>query len=200
MATVVIPYRGSDPKRRLEPMPEAERKLLAAAMLADVIAAAQAGLATRVLVVSPDAPELPPGIKHVPDPHHGQGAAVRAALDAAVANGAPPPFLVVNADLPCVTPRDVLALSGAIPAEGLALARAADGTTNALGLSSEELFEPLYGPGSAERYLALAPSRIVDAPNLVDDVDTFGDLVRLSSRLGPSTRSLLLSLGIGAAA
>jgi 2-phospho-L-lactate guanylyltransferase len=174
------------------------RVRLAEAMLADVLDAAAA--VGRVFVVAPDAPALPGEVEHVADPHRGQGAAIRAALDAAIAAGAPAPYLIVNADLPCVTARDLLALAGAIPDAGLALAAATDGTTNALGLSGEHLFTSLYGPGSAERYAALAPSRIVDAPNLVDDVDTLDDLVRLAPRLGPSTRRVLAALRVGEAA
>jgi 2-phospho-L-lactate guanylyltransferase len=200
MATVVVPFRGSDPKRRLAPMPGPDRVRLAEAMLEDVLAAAQAGLAGRVFVVALGPLDLPAGVEHVADPHRGQGAAVRAALDAAVAVGAPAPYLVLNADLPCVTARDVLALAGAVPDGGLALARAADGTTNALALSGEHLFEPLYGPGSAGRYAALGPSRLVDAPNLIDDVDTLEDLTRLSARLGASTSRLLETLRVDAAA
>ena len=198
MATVVVPFRGSDPKRRLEPMPADARIRLAEAMLADVLDAARA--VGQVLVVAADLPALPPGMRHVADPHRGQGAAVRAALDAAVAAGAPAPYLVVNADLPCVTARDLLALAGAIPDAGIAVAAGEDGTTNALGLAAEHLFEPLYGPGSAERFAALAASRMVDAPNLVDDVDTPADLARLGPRLGPSTRVVLAALRIGEAA
>jgi 2-phospho-L-lactate guanylyltransferase len=198
VATVVVPFRGSDPKRRLEPVPARARVRLAEAMLADVLGAASP--VGRVFVVAPDAPALPDGVDHVDDPHRGQGAAVRAALDAATAAGAPAPYLIVNADLPCATARDLLALAGAIPDAGLAVAAAADGTTNALGLSGEHLFASLYGPGSAERYAALAPSRIVDAPNLVDDVDTLEDLVRLGPRLGPSTRRVLAELRLGEAA
>jgi 2-phospho-L-lactate guanylyltransferase len=198
VATVVVPFRGSDPKRRLEPLPAHARVRLAEAMLADVVdAATPVGL---VFVVAPDVPLLPDPVEHVDDPHRGQGAAVRAALDAAMAAGAPAPYLVVNADLPCATPRDLLALAGAIPDAGLAVAAAADGTTNALGLSGEQLFAPLYGPGSAERFAALAPSRIVDVPNLLDDVDTLEDLVRLGERLGSSTRRVLAALRIGEAA
>ncbi|MGH3004078.1 MAG: NTP transferase domain-containing protein [Gaiellaceae bacterium] len=203
MATVVVPFRSSDPKRRLEPLPERDRARLAAAMLADVLAAVAAAPAARVFVVAPELPELPAGMDEpelVPDPRHGQGAAVRAALDAAVAVGAPAPYLVLNSDLPCATPRDVLALAGAVPDGGLALVRAADGTTNALAFSDERLFEPLYGPGSAERYAALAPARLVDAPNLVDDVDTLDDLMRLTSRLGEHTLRLLAELRVDAAA
>src|SRR5262249_6215677 len=85
----------------------------------------------------------------------------------------------------------LLALAGAVPDGGLALAAAADGTTNALALSSAALFVPVYGPGSAERFAALAPSRRVDAPNLIDDVDTVADLDRLRERLGPRTRRIV---------
>jgi 2-phospho-L-lactate guanylyltransferase len=192
MASVVVPFRGSDPKRRLDTVPEAARVRLAEAMLADVVEAAL--VLGAVFVVAADPPSLPVGAVYVADPHRGQGAAVRAGLDAAAAAGAPAPYLVVNADLPCVTARDLLALAGAVPDGGLALAVAADGTTNALALSEERLFEPLYGPGSAERFAAVAESRRLDAPNLIDDVDTPADLARLAPRLGPRTRSVLASL------
>jgi 2-phospho-L-lactate/phosphoenolpyruvate guanylyltransferase len=198
VATVVVPFRGSDPKRRLEPIPVRARVRLAEAMLADVLVAATP--VGRVFVVAPDVPALPDAVEHVDDPHRGQGAAVRTALDAAIAAGAPAPYLIVNADLPCATARDLLALAGAVPDAGLAIAAAADGTTNALALSGAHLFVPLYGPGSAGRFAALAPSRIVDTPNLVDDVDTVEDLVRLGPRLGPSTRRVLAALRIGEAA
>src|SRR2546422_10362107 len=95
-------------------------------MLGDVLDAALA--VRRTFVVSPESPSLPDGVEHVGDPRHGQGAAVRAALDAAAAAGSPAPYLVVNADLPCVTPRDLLALAGAIPEGRLALAPAAGRT------------------------------------------------------------------------
>src|SRR5919201_4145646 len=164
MAIIVVPFRASDPKRRLDPVADEIRLRLAEAMLGDVLEATVA--VGRTLVVSSELLPLPPGIEHVDDPGHGQGAAVRAGLDATA--GLPGPFLVVNADLPCVTPRDLLALAGAIPDGGLALVAAADGTTNALALSSPELFAPLYGPGSAARFAALAPSRALEVPNLID--------------------------------
>ena len=69
-----------------------------------------------------------------------------------------------------------------------------------LALSDEGLFEPLYGPGSAERFAALAPSRRLDAPNLMDDVDTPDDLARLAGRLGEHTRRVLASLRLESAA
>jgi 2-phospho-L-lactate guanylyltransferase len=197
MPTVVVPFRGSDPKRRLGPVPEPGRAMLAEAMLADVLDAAVA--VGRVLVVASDAPLLPAGAELVPDPHRGQGAAVQAAIE--IAGSQPAAVcLIVNADLPCATPRDLLALAGAVPEGGLALAAAADGTTNALAFADASLFEPLYGPGSAERFAALGPSRLVDAPNLIDDVDTLADLRRLASRVGPHTRRVLRVLELGAAA
>ena len=198
MATVVVPFRSTDPKRRLSAVAEVDRVRLAHAMLGDVLAAAQP--LGDVLVVAVDAPGLPDGVRHVPDPRHGQGAAVRAALDAAVAAGLPAPYVVVNADVPCATTRDLLALVGALPERGVALAAAADGTTNALALSDDSLFEPVYGPGSAARFAALAPSIRIDAPNLMDDVDTPDDLARLADRVGANTRRVLASLHLESAA
>ncbi|HVW90308.1 MAG TPA: hypothetical protein VHC01_12660 [Gaiellaceae bacterium] len=198
MATLVVPFRSTDPKRRLDGVGVADRATLAHAMLADVLDAALP--VGHVLVVAPDVLRLPAGAEQVEDPHRGQGAAVRAALDAAAARGLPAPFLVVNADLPCAGARDLLALAGAVPDGGLALAAAVDGTTNALALADERLFEPVYGPGSAERFAALAPSRLLDAPNLMDDVDTLGDLARLRDRLGGHTRRVLEALDLPFAA
>ena len=197
MASVVVPFRGTDPKRRLDHVSEHDRHRLADAMLADVLAAATA--VGRVFVVAPEQPELPEGVTYVADPHRGQGAAVRAALDAAVNAGAVAPFLVVNADLPCATARDLLALAGAVPAGGIALAAAADGTTNALAVADDRLFEPCYGPGSAARFAALGPSLRVEAPNLIDDVDTMADLSRVASRLGTRTLNVLNALRQAAA-
>ena len=134
------------------------------------------------VVVAP-AGELRPAGDPFADPDGGQGAAVRAGLDAAVAAGGPAPYLVVNADLPCVTARDLLALAGAVPDGGLALAAAADGTTNALALSSPDLFAPVYGPGSAARFAALgAVAARSTRRTSIDDVDTVADLERLRRR------------------
>ena len=173
MSTIVIPFRGEDAKQRL---PEDVRAELARAMLADVRAAAEE--VGRTIVAE----------------GRGQGAAVETALSDVQET----PVLVVNADLPAVTPRDLLALLGSIPPDGIAVAAAPDGTTNALGLAAPRLFEPLYGPGSAPRFLALAPSRLVEIPNLADDVDSLSDLERLEGRLGARTRAALESLRFAA--
>jgi 2-phospho-L-lactate guanylyltransferase (CobY/MobA/RfbA family) len=107
----------------------------------------------------------------------------------------------VNADLPCVQPDDLRALLDTVPPAGLALAPAADGTTNALGLADAALFEPVYGAGSAERFLGLAaPAVSVEHPNLVHDVDTLEDLRRYELRTGPRTQMALAMAGLQSAA
>jgi 2-phospho-L-lactate guanylyltransferase (CobY/MobA/RfbA family) len=197
MPTLVVPFRGAPGKSRLAPLPQQARLALTRAMLADVVAACAAVGPT--LVVGP-IDEQVGAAELVPDPGGGQGAAVRAGLDAATAGGSSGPFLVVNADLPCVTPRDLFTLAGAVPEGGLALVSAADGTTNALALATADVFAPVYGPGSAARFAALAPARMLDIAGLIDDVDTVDHLERLRSRLGRHTRSALASLRLGAAA
>jgi 2-phospho-L-lactate guanylyltransferase len=167
--TIVIPFRLADPKRRLALRPEADRRRLAEAMLADVLAAAR---------------EV--GDPVVADRPGGQGEAVAAAL--AAVRGT---CLVVNADLPCVTPADLRALIAAVPPGGIAVASAVDGTTNALGFADASLFRPLYGAGSAERFATIAPSVRIDLPNLADDVDTIDDLARLEGRIGTHTRAVV---------
>jgi 2-phospho-L-lactate guanylyltransferase len=172
----VIPYRG-DAKRRLS---STLRAAVAVAMLGDVVdAALEVG---RVLVVTDDPSVVPPGADVVADPGEGLGPAVSAAL-ARVSGHA----LVVNADLPGVTPAALRRLADA----GLALVEARDGTTNALSLPDPALYEPLYGPGSADRFRAHAPFVTVSIPELEEDVDSDRDLERLSARLGPRTRALL---------
>lgn len=178
---VVIPHAGASGKTRLELSPSA-REELTSAMLADVLAAATS--VGRTWVVSPDPVR---GATWIPDPGGGQGAAVEAALRKLGAGA----VLVVNSDLPCVTPSDLQALAST---NGIAIAAAADGTTNALGLSDAALFAPLYGPGSAARFRRLAEPVIeVDRPGLRDDVDTLADLEKIASRCGPRTRACLVS-------
>lgn len=196
MPTLVVPFRGAHGKSRLVPLGDDARTEVAAAMAGDVVAAALAVGSTFVVASEP----IDAAATHVADPHRGQGAAVRAGLDAAVAAGGGAPFVVVNADLPCVRARDLLALAGAVPPGGIAVAPGRDGTTNALALASIDLFRPVYGPGSAARFLALGEARLVEAPNLMDDVDTIDDLRRVAPRVGPRTRRMLAALRVGTAA
>jgi 2-phospho-L-lactate guanylyltransferase (CobY/MobA/RfbA family) len=174
--TIVVPYRG-DAKRRL---PEDVRAAAALAMLGDVVAACLG--VGRTIVVTDDPAAVPRDAEAVADPGDGQGGAVLAGL--ARVQG---PALVVNADLPRATPAALRRLAAA----GLALVAGPDGTTNALSLPQPSLFVPLYGPGSAARYLAHPPFRTLDVPELADDVDSPEDLERVAPLAGPRTRAVL---------
>jgi 2-phospho-L-lactate/phosphoenolpyruvate guanylyltransferase len=184
VASVVVPFRAASAKRRLEPLDEDVRSDLAHVMLVDVLAAATF-VGPTILVTEPEAERARAlaavhGAEVVNDPGRGQGAAVEAGLAAAPEW----PVVVVNADLPEVQPRDLLALLGTMPEDGIAIAPASDGTTNALALARPGLFAPLYGPGSAARFRAHAEELGVEvaelaAPALVLDVDTVAHLARI---------------------
>jgi 2-phospho-L-lactate guanylyltransferase len=173
---IVIPYRGDAKQRVSSPL----RAAVALAMLGDVVEAALA--VGRVLVVTDDPAVVPAGADVVDDPLRGLGPAVAAAL-ARVDEHA----LVVNADLPAATADSLRRLADA----GLALVEAQDGTTNALSLPDPQVFAPLYGPGSAQRFRAHAGFATATIPELEVDVDSDADLQRLTGRLGPRTRALL---------
>jgi 2-phospho-L-lactate guanylyltransferase len=163
MATVVVPFRGTNGKSRVA-LPEPERRELALSMLRRVLdAAAEVG---EVVLVTDDEEARSLAAHWVADPGRGQGAAVEAAL--AEATG---PTLVVNADLPKVEPQDLRELLAAIPEGGVAIVEADDGTTNAVGLAKPTLFAPLYGPGSAARFKEQG-AVAVDLPRLSEDLDT----------------------------
>ena len=140
---------------------------LARAMLDDVVDACKAVAGDDVVIV--DAPG-------------GQGEAIAAAL--ASRRG---PVTVVNSDVPCVHPDELVALTSAAPA----IVPASDGTTNALSLRDAVEFVPLYGPGSAARFEDALAARRLELGGLEDDVDTWDDLERVRSRVGPHTRAYL---------
>ncbi len=194
MATIVVPFRGPGGKQRLAAVSEEARAAIALAMLADVLEACVASAPTVVVTNDAAARDLAEemGARTVGDPGGGQGAAVTAAL-ASLGQGV---ALIVNADLPCAEPSDLLALACAVPAGGMALVEASDGTTNALGLSRPDLFAQLYGPGSAARFRAHAASLgaeavAVDLANLRTDVDTVDQLELLRGRVGVHTRAAI---------
>ncbi|HVD26794.1 MAG TPA: 2-phospho-L-lactate guanylyltransferase [Gaiellaceae bacterium] len=183
MASVVVPFRATSAKRRLHGLTKEARVVFAHRMLGTVI---QAGVAVGLTVLVTEesaacarAIAAEHGAQVVDDPGRGQGPAVAAAL-LAVPEW---PVVVANADLPELQPRDLLALLGAMPADGIAIAPAPDGTTNAIALAKPGLFEPLYGPGSAARFLARASERGIDAveldiPGIARDVDTPAELAQ----------------------
>jgi 2-phospho-L-lactate guanylyltransferase len=189
VATVVVPFRSGGKSR----LPAEIRVEVSLAMLGDVLDAAVAH-GDRVRVVTDDGAAAVVaaglGVEVVDDPGGGQGAAVRAALA-----GLDGVCLVVNADLPRIRPSDLTALAFAPHAGAVAIVPAADGTTNALGLPYAEVFQPLYGPGSAGQFRAHAAAlqlflHELALPNVRDDVDTAADLRRIGPRAGPRTRAL----------
>ena len=191
MVTVVVPFRAGGKSR----LPAGFRVDVALAMLGDVLEAATTH-ADRVRLVTDDgaatliADEL--GVEVIEDPGGGQGAAVQAALA-----GVEGVCLVVNADLPRVRPSDLAALAIPPRAGAVAVVSARDGTTNALGLPFAEVFQPLYGPGSAAQFRAHAAAvglvlHDLELPNLRDDVDTASDLERIGLRGGARTSALAI--------
>ena len=189
MATVVVPFRSGGKTR----LPEELRLDVALAMLGDVLEAATAE-AERVRLVTGDRAAIQLGescgVEIVSDPGGGQGAAVEAALA-----GVGGVCLVVNADVPRVRPADLAALAVPPRAGALGLVAAADGTTNALGLPFAEVFQPLYGRSSADRFRRRAHElglvlHDLELPNLRDDVDTADDLERIALHGGARTRAL----------
>ena len=119
----------------------------------------------------------------VADGPGGQGDAVAAAL-AHIPEG---PVAIVNADVPCVAVAELEQLLAAAPA----IVAARDGTTNAIALRNPDDFRPLYGRGSAKRFERALGAERLDLTGLVDDVDTWDDLLRVADRVGPHTRSAL---------
>jgi 2-phospho-L-lactate guanylyltransferase len=194
VASFVVPFRADMARRRLAPLPAVERERLALAMLADVLTACVSAGETVLAGDAAAALELAVGLgaKAVADAGGSHSGAVRSGLEA-FGGG---PVVIVNADLPCVQARDLLALVGATPPDGLALVRARDGGTNALSLATPSLFAPLYGPASAERFFRHAAAAGVQAalaeiPGLADDARSPADLHRLGERLGARTRAAL---------
>lgn len=193
MATVVVPFRSGGKSR----LPADLRVEVALAMLGDVLEAATAH-AERVRLVTDDAAAMLVasrlGVEIVADPGGGQGAAVQVALA-----GIDGICLVVNADVPRVRPSDLAALAVPPRAGAVAIVAAGDETTNALGLPFAEVFQPLYGPGSAAQFRAHAAAlglvlHDLELPNLRDDVDTAVDLEQVGLRAGARTRTLAMLL------
>ena len=180
MATVVIPFRSGGKTR----LPVEIRVELSLAMLGDVFEAAVA-CAASVRLVTDDALAVGLaaefGVEAVGDPGGGQGAAVAAALA-----GLHGRCLVVNADLPCISTAALSQLAARSPS----LVAAADETTNALSLPEPARFRPLYGPGSAARFIA-AGFAAVAIPELEHDVDTLADIEHLNLPVGRRTTLVL---------
>ena len=202
VATIVIPFAGVEGKTRLA-LPAAARRVLSLAMLGDVLEAALA--VGDVRVVTPDAEGAllarAAGADAVERsgrrPGRGGARGARRARRGPRARRQRRPAVRVE--------RCACGAARGDARRGLALVEAADGTTNALGLSSAAAFAPLYGPGSAARFRAHAAASGLAAvalalPELATDADTVDDLRSLGHGCGPRTQACLAALLAGTAA
>jgi 2-phospho-L-lactate guanylyltransferase len=179
-AHVLVPVKRLDEaKTRLsEVLSAAERAALAQELLAHVLTAVRDARVGPVTVVTSEQELDLDGIGRFDD----DGLPWNDALTAAMRDVRQPVALVVAADLPLLTAADVCALVHAIPGRGMAIARARDGGTNAVGMRPPGLLATQFGePQSAalhERatWAAGADAHVLDLPGLAFDVDTPADL------------------------
>lgn len=201
---VVVPLRGIDSgKSRLgQALDAEERSALVLGLLARTLEVLTAWPhSQRIYLVTGDvatgelARRAVPALTVLPEPHEGGlNAALRAACDAAVGNGATA-VLMLPADLPLIdgTALDRL-LDGADAALAAGNGRAlvvvapadARSGTNALLISPPTLIDPQFGETSLEAHLRAAAEAdatvqfIID-PQLGFDLDTPDDLERLDT-------------------
>jgi 2-phospho-L-lactate guanylyltransferase len=186
-------------KQRLESaVGQRERAELAAAMLADVLAALRAVPALDELIVvtaeqRAAAAARAAGAWVVDDPvEAGQSSAAARGVRAAVARGAHRALLVPG-DCPALDPAEVAQLLEGFPDAGLVIVPDRHGSgTNALLIAPPAAVEPSYGPGSFARQAAHGSAagmvvRVAKAPSLELDVDTPGDLAVLRKALAGRT-------------
>ena len=173
-------------------------------MLQDVLACVRgAGLADSMTVATAD-PDAARAARAegaaICDRDAGLG--LNVAVQAAMAGLRAEAVLVLPADLPCLTPADILALARA-GQSGFAIAPSRDGDgSNAVLTAPPGCVAPAYGPASFRRHLRAARlaglrPRIFHAPGLALDIDTPADLALAAARhCGPCTRSVLDGLGL----
>ena len=215
-ATAILPIkRFAAAKSRLAGSAAADaRPALAAAMLADVLAAlARASEIERMIVVSGEPAAIAAageaGAEALDDPSDtGHSHAAMLGVDAAIEAGADRVALLPG-DCPLLDP-DELDLALAELGEGVAGVvpdRHGSGT-NGLLLDPPDAIAPAFGPGSCERHLELARAAsvtpvVIEIPSLALDLDTPADLAELSRKLraepglAPATAAALSRLELG---
>jgi 2-phospho-L-lactate guanylyltransferase len=179
-AHVLIPVKRLDAaKTRLsETLSAAERADLMQELLEHVLAAAREASVGPVTVVSGE-PLAPNGIPRFDDRQLPWNEALALAAQEVVQERV---VLFLSADLPLLTADEVRALVNATPEEGIAIARARDGGTNAIAMRPPGLLPTHFGePQSAavhERaaWTAGADAYVIELPGLAFDIDTPEDL------------------------
>ncbi len=200
----LVPARapGEGKTRLSDELSPSERASLSGAMLADVARALAASRVDRI-VVAASGPEAAAaasalGLDVVLDPPSVRS--LNAALGAAQLRvGAAGTLVVVTADLPRLSPRDVDTLV-ATDAQ-VVVAGTDDGGTGGLLRRPPGAIAPAYGPASAARHLARARAAgfatvALDLPGFRHDVDTWEDLLALRrGPIGSATAAFLAGLG-----
>ena len=183
---LVAVKRRTECKGRLAGRLAAEERLsLVRLMLERVLAALRAARTIdRIAIVSPERDTVPPDISLLEDSGHGLNAALDAARQMLVDQGASE-LVVLPADLPVVTAAEIDTLVESGRRTGFALATDVAGTsTNALYLAAPAVFRFHFGPGSRRHHieeamrLGLKP-QLVRVRGLEFDLDVVEDLVRL---------------------
>lgn len=198
LALVPLRSPGEGKTRLAGSLSRAGRAELAAAMLADVLKALADSPVDRIVVAAsgPGGAELATrlGAQVVTDPPG--VSSLNAAIAAAAQRLAPVTgLLVVMADLPCLTGRDVGHLLAVQAPVGLAPTE--DGGTGGLLRRPVGALPSAFGPSSAARHADLAaatgtPLEVVHRPGFARDLDTPEDLAGLGSwPVGAATRSWL---------
>jgi 2-phospho-L-lactate guanylyltransferase len=188
----IIPVKADKGKMRLAGvLDEGARQRLVRVMLDAVVAAAsEARTIGRTCIVGPSRHGLAEAIPLLGDPGAGLNPALSAALATALEGGAER-AVIVAADLPQVTSRDLELLSAA-PDHAVAIAPDRHGTgTNALSLPlpAAAEFTFAFGPDSfalhdtEARRLGLAVE-IIESNGLMRDIDEPADLPDAAGLLG----------------
>ena len=185
-----MPHRGLEAaKTRLAPVLDpAEREALARTLLARVLGVVREAC-EDVVVISPSEALRPiveeAGAQLSVQRGMGLNAGLEQARAEAVADGVAL-LGVLHGDLPNLSPDDVRALLGVVPAQGGGVAVAPDraGTgTNGLAQSPADAIAFRFGTDSLARHREAAaeaglPLTVVERPGLAFDLDTPADLAR----------------------
>jgi 2-phospho-L-lactate guanylyltransferase len=185
---IIVPHRGlAAAKTRLAPvLDDAERQALALRLLKRVLRVARRAC-HDVVVISPSAALEPVVVAErarlVVQCGLGLNAGLEQARANALADGVTT-LVVLHGDLPLLQADDVLALIGAVPEPGVAIAPDRGGTgTNGMALSPPDAIAFRFGTGSFAAHRAAAEAAgvapvEVHRPGLEFDVDTPADLAR----------------------
>jgi 2-phospho-L-lactate guanylyltransferase len=198
---VPIKRRAACKSRLAGELAYAQRLQLVRVMLACVIGAVRDSHAIDgIAFVSAERDTIPAEIPVFADPGGGLNAALEAARAALVTRGVDA-LIVLPADLPAITSRDVALLGEVGGHAGFAFATDCSALgTNALWLPARAPFRFQFGPGSRRRHLfeaerlGMTPA-LVSAPGLAFDIDSPEDLQRLFASDDPRFVSLRFSSG-----